>query len=85
MQQPIETSSQSLEQRVANLERQVGDLLAQRQNGHGEKPWLRVAGMFAGDEGMREIFDEALKLREKNRQHARQSEIKRTATRRANK
>jgi hypothetical protein len=63
----------TLEQRVAVLEQQVAELKAQGRNGRDQKPWLRVLGMFAGDEGMKEIFEEALKLREQDRQRARRS------------
>jgi len=62
-----------MEQRVAALEQQVAELKAQERNGREQKPWLRALGMFAGDEGMKEIFDEALKLREQDRQRARRS------------
>jgi hypothetical protein len=73
----------SLEHRVEALERQVAELRAERVNGRDQKPWLRVQGIFAGDEGMKEIFDEALRLREKDRQGARRRHNKKTATRRA--
>ena len=54
-----------LERRVTALEQQVAELSSQKLNGYDAKPWLAVAGIFAGDEGMKEIFDEALKLRER--------------------
>lgn len=57
----------TMEQRVAALEQQVAELKAQERDGREQKPWPRVLGMFAGDEGMKEIFDEALKLREQER------------------
>ncbi len=58
----------SLEQRVAELERQVAQI--QHVNGRPEKPWLRTLGMFANDDGLKEVFAEAMKLREKDRQRA---------------
>ena len=75
----------TLDERVAALEQQVAELKAQGVNGRDQKPWLRVQGAFAGDEGMKEIFDEALKLREKDRQRARGRSTKKAATRRAKK
>jgi hypothetical protein len=74
---------QTLEQRVAALEQQVAQMKAQGINGRDQKPWLRVQGVFAGDEGMKEIFEEALKLREKDRQRSRRRYTKKPATRRA--
>ena len=54
-----------LERRVTALEQQVAELSSQKLNGYDAKPWLALAGIFAGDEGMKEIFDEALKLGER--------------------
>jgi hypothetical protein len=71
----------TLEQRVSALEREVAELRTQRANGGDLKPWLRVLGIFAGDEGMKEIFDEALKLREQDRQRARRHTKKAAAGR----
>ena len=65
----------TLEQRVAQLEKQVAELTATSANGK-EKPWLRTMGMFAGDEAMKEIFAEALKLREHDRARARKRRAK---------
>jgi hypothetical protein len=61
----------TLEQRVAALEQEVADIKAQNSNGSQEKPWLRTMGAFAGDGAMKEIFDEALKYRERDRERAR--------------
>jgi hypothetical protein len=66
----------TLEQRVAVLEKQMAEVNA---NGSKEKPWLRTMGIFAGDEGMREIFAEALKLREQDRRKARRRGAKKPA------
>jgi hypothetical protein len=75
----------TLEQRVAALEVELAELKAHRTNGTKEKPWLRNMGMFTGDEGMKEVFDEALKLREKDREKARRRYSKKPASRRAKK
>ena len=56
----------SLEERVAALEHKVA-LMSDAENGCGEKPWLRTMGKF---EGLKEIFEEAMKLREKDRARA---------------
>jgi hypothetical protein len=61
----------SLTQRVAVLEQQVAELKAQAASGGDRKPWLRVQGIFAGNDRMKEIFDEALKLRDADRRQAR--------------
>jgi len=73
----------TVEQRVAALEQKVAALMPSGENGRDQKPWLRVQGMFAGDDGMREIFDEALKLREEDRQRTRRRSAKKPAASRA--
>ena|SRR5687767_1535471 len=62
--------STSLEQRVAELERQVAELKAMA-NGAREPDWRRTIGMFTDDDGMQEIFAEAMKYREADREKAR--------------
>ena len=63
----------SLETRIARLERQVTQLLA-NGNGHLEssrpKPdsWKSVIGIFKKGDGMKEVLDEALKIREQHRE-----------------
>ena len=64
-------AQRTLEQRVAALEQQLADVKATLVNGRKPKDWRRTIGMFAGDEVMKRIFDEALKLREKDRERAR--------------
>ena len=61
----------TLTQRVADLERQVSELLAARAA--PDRDWRRLVGMFAGDDGMRQVFEEALKLREADRRAARKA------------
>ena len=61
----------TIEKRVAALEQQVAELKAAVADGRRPKDWRRTIGMFAGDEVMKRIFDEALKLREKDRERAR--------------
>jgi len=61
----------TLEDRVAALEREVAELKTAAANGSRTKDWRRAIDMLRGDEGMREIFDAALKEREKDRERAR--------------
>ena len=62
----------TLEQRVAALEQKVAQLANAQGNGPAKDdwrqtigifthaiPWLRTMDLFAGDAGMKEIFDEA--------------------------
>jgi hypothetical protein len=58
----------TLEERVAALERQVAELREVVTNGNQTKDWRRTIGMFAGDEVMKEIFDEPLKYRQEDRE-----------------
>jgi hypothetical protein len=77
--------NETLKERVDALEQQLAVLKAEVVNGREQKPWLRVQGVFAGDSGMREIFDEALKLREQDRRRARRRPAAKPATHRAKK
>jgi hypothetical protein len=58
----------SLEDRVAVLEQKIASMEAAPTNGRQEKPWLNTMGKF-GD--LKEVFDEALKLRAADRAKAR--------------
>lgn len=78
-------SQLTLEQRVALLEQEVSEIKANHLNGSREKPWLRTLGKFAGDEVMKEIFAEALKYREKDRERARRRNSKQVPKSRAKK
>jgi hypothetical protein len=64
-------AQRTLEQRVAMLEQQVAELKVKLANGEGTKDWRRTIGMFAGDEVMKRILDEALRFREQDRERAR--------------
>ena len=63
-------SQQSLEQRVATLEKELAELKRQRRNGRN-KDWRRTIGMFTDNPGMKELFAEAMKLREADRRKRR--------------
>lgn len=65
-----------LRTRVAELERQVAEL-KQQGTGPGPGDWRRTIGMFGDDPGMRRLFDDALKIRERDREKARRSNKKR--------
>ena len=60
----------SLEQRVAALEQEVANLKSQRGKVR-DKDWRRTIGMFTDNPGMKELFAEAMKLREADRSKAR--------------
>jgi hypothetical protein len=66
-------SQQTLEDRVAALEEKVAQLT--RQMGPGREPgpddWKSTIGMFANDPIMKEIDEEARKYREENRRRTR--------------
>lgn len=70
----------NLEQRVALLEAEVADLKATLERVHRPKDWRRTIGMFAGDEMMQQVFDEAMKIREADRAKARKRYAKRNRT-----
>ncbi len=60
----------TLEQRVAVLEQELSELKARRGNGQ-VKDWRRTVGMFTDNPGMKELFADAMKLREADRSKAR--------------
>jgi hypothetical protein len=66
-------SQQTLEERVAALEQEVARLSRQlRANGEpGRDDWKSTVGMFANDPIMKEIEEEARKIREADRERAR--------------
>jgi len=69
-------SQVTLEDRITALEREVAELKAALMDGARPKDWRRTIGMFAGDEVMKQIFDEALKFREADRARARSRQRK---------
>jgi hypothetical protein len=66
-------SQQTLEERVAALEKEVARLSSQfRSHGEpGRDDWKSTIGMFANDPIMKEILDEARKIRERDREKTR--------------
>jgi hypothetical protein len=71
-------SALSIEQRVAALELELAELKSQRRNGR-KKDWRRTVGIFTDNPGMKELFAEAMKLREADRSKARRRSVKRPA------
>jgi len=65
-------SQATLEERVTRLEKRLDELAQERQaNAHSpRKDWRRTVGMFKGDPIMKEIIDEALRMREEERRDA---------------
>jgi hypothetical protein len=66
-----------MEERLAALEKQVGELARRLLALEAPKDWRSTIGMFAGDEVMKEIFEEGRKIREKDRAKARKGVKKR--------
>lgn len=76
-------ADQTIEERVATLERELAELKTTVANGSWTKDWRRTIGMFTGDEVMKRIDEEARKYREADRKRARRRATpKRTAKRR---
>jgi hypothetical protein len=69
-------SQPTLEERVAALEKQVAQLLANAAALPPYKDWRRVAGRFSGDEVMKQIDEEGRKIREADRERARRRQAK---------
>jgi hypothetical protein len=65
----------SLEDRLAVLEQKIASLVVGDVNCRQEKPWLKTMGKF---EDLKEIFDEAMKLREADRARVRRGKRKKT-------
>ena len=62
-----------LEHRVAAIERQLADLESAVKSTQQKKDWRRTIGIFTGDDGMQEIFQAAMKLREADRRKVRKT------------
>lgn len=63
-------SSTTLEERVAELERLVDELMQRSGGSEKEKDWRSTVGMFANDPVMKEIQEEGRKIREAERRDA---------------
>jgi hypothetical protein len=71
----------SLEKRVADLEAQVADIRTLLAHLDEPKDWRRTVGMFSDNEGMQQLFKEAMKLREADRAKARRRYARQKQTR----
>jgi hypothetical protein len=60
-----------VEERIAELERELAALKAQVATLVKPNDWRSVIGMFEGDEGMKRIFEQARKIREEDRRRTR--------------
>ena len=60
-----------LERRVTSLEQQLTELNKRGGFEPPKKDWRKSIGIFGNDETMKAVFDEALKLRERDRAKAR--------------
>ena len=63
-------SSTTLEERVAELERLVDELMQRSGSSEKEKDWRSTVGMFANDPVMKEIQEEGRRIREAERRDA---------------
>jgi hypothetical protein len=61
-------SPTTLEQRIERLERIVHELQGEPRRESGKDDWRMTIGAFSGDPHAKEIIDEALRLRENDRQ-----------------
>jgi hypothetical protein len=75
-------AQRALEHRVAKLERELADLKAALAGGTRAKDWRSTLGMFSGDEVMKQIDEEARKIREADRERARRRYAKRNGRKR---
>ena len=66
-------SQPTLEERVTALEKQLADLTVRLATLDGAKDWRQAVGMFAGNEGMKQVFEEGRKIREADRKRAKQT------------
>jgi predicted nucleic acid-binding Zn-ribbon protein len=64
-------STPTLEQRVAELESQVTQMLGELRSTkeRAGKDWRRTIGAFTDDEGVKELLQEAMRLREEDRKN----------------
>jgi hypothetical protein len=61
-----------LDKGLASMERQLLHLKAAVEKAT-QKDWRRSIGVLAGNEGLREVFEEAQKIREADREKARKA------------
>ncbi len=65
-------SARTIQQRLAHLEARVAELQEEvRTARRSAKNWRRTSGAFTDDMGMQAVLEEAMRLREADRQKAR--------------
>ncbi len=64
-----------LEQRVTQLENRLAELLPKSCHEPGRDDWMETVGMFSNDPIAQQIFQGALKIREAERERARNGEV----------
>jgi hypothetical protein len=64
-------TTQTLEERVAALERTVTQLVARTSADNGRKDWRSTIGMFTNDPIMKQIDEEGRRIREADRAQSR--------------
>jgi hypothetical protein len=69
----------ALEQRLAAVEAELAELKRKVAEPKPQRDWRKTIGMFTDNEGMKEMFQDALKLREADRAKARRSRKPRKA------
>ena len=69
-------ASRALEHRVAAREQELAALKVRGRKGR-QKDWRRTIGLFTDNPGMKELFAEAMKLREADRRKARRRSLQR--------
>jgi hypothetical protein len=74
----------SLKDRVESLETQIAALRDEihARDGRNSKDWQRTIGAFTDDEGMQQILQDAMQLREADRKKARTAAGRRRKARR---
>lgn len=68
-------SLERLEQRVIELEKQFAELQPKPRHAPGRDDWKRTIGMFRDNPTAAEVRQEALRLREEERERARRGDF----------
>ena len=70
----VRHDTKAIEQRLAALEKRIAELASVIQHKlEPKRDWRQAVGMFTGDDGMREFFEDAQKLRAADRAKVRRS------------
>jgi predicted nucleic acid-binding protein len=66
---------ENLEQRVAQLENRLADLIPKPHHEPGRDDWMKTIGMFRNDPVAAEVIRETLRVREEERERADRGEV----------